>query len=61
METARLKFLLLRTEAEDALVADQKIEEIADKPIQMEIKRPDKVEKSWVIISCDGNRVVVLE
>ena len=61
METARLRLLLSRTEVEDALVAEQKLDEIADKPIQMEMKRPDRPEKSWTLVSNNGYKVAVLE
>ena len=61
METARLRLLLSRTEVEDALVADQKLDEIRDKPIEMEMKRPDRSEKSWTLISNNGYKVAVLE
>ena len=61
METARLRLLLSRTEVEDALVADQKLDEIRDKPIEMEMKRPDRSEKSWTLVSNNGYKVAVLE
>ena len=61
METARLRLLLSRTEVEDALVADQKLDEIADKPIEMDMKRPDRSEKSWTVVSNNGYKVAVLE